>query len=83
MSLESLRIRNKEGVEGQTRKRVAPPSILWETLAQPWRKSDSGVRQFRFRGRFHLLAAGQWLAPLQASVCLTECLLPRDGVRIK
>lgn len=33
MSLESLRIRNKEGVEGQTRKRVAPPSILWETLS--------------------------------------------------
>lgn len=34
MNLERLRIRNEEGLEGQTRKRVAPPNTLWETMAQ-------------------------------------------------
>lgn len=45
MSLERLRIRNKEGLEGQTRKREASPSPLWETLARPRGKAHSGVRR--------------------------------------
>lgn len=74
MSLESLRIYNKEGLEGQTRERGAPPSILWETLAQPWRKAHPGV----WAQGSHVAAAGQWSAPSRP-LLLTE-LLPHGDV---
>lgn len=68
MSLERLRIRNKEGLEGQTRKRVAPPNPLWETLARPRGKSYSGLGVWV---RAPPLSSWAVLACLQASVSTT------------
>ena len=52
-----MEIREEEGLEGQTWGQI------FETLAQPWRKSDSGIREFGIRGStIDLLGRGTCLS---------------------